>query len=986
MRQIYLLPLFTFLFFSGVAMATGSDGASSCGNVTNLVVSSITTNSVNLNWDVVPGSVGYEYAVTTSATEPSSGTPTTNNFVIPVSSLSEQTVYHVYVRADCGSGVFGAWTTVTFTTPCTTIAVPYLENFESLTEPGVPACIIVQNVNGDDSTWVGFDKDNRTASSGTKSIRYEYNIQNAADDWFFIRGLNLTGGTSYRLQFKYKSSNVEYIEQLEVKYGTGADAASMTTGTLFTNTNINNGLNSPFLTGVVDFTPPSTGVYYIGFHCTSPANQAYLYVDDISVDVTGPCPAPYYLNIAVTGSNSALASFTSAGTNFIVEYGAPGFVPGTDANPGTGGTIVTGISSTVSLTGMTGGQVYDVYVRQLCGGTTYSANSTVATFLSNDEASGARLLTVGSGCTGATETNVGATKSTSEVYPSCSGSANSPVWYKFIAPASGAVRVSTDVGTGNTFTDSKLGLFSASDSSNYSTFSIISCDDDGGSEGAGFMSVLYATGLTPGVTYYVAVDKFSASIVDGSDGTFCIAVDELNSSMLAASTITCASNIASPFGSTPGYKGWIPLVDHMNSKLIALIKNPAGGIVQDYNVSMNVNGGPVRTDLVSGQHYLDRSFYLDSAGVSVVNQMQVQLFFQSSELASLQAADPAVTLGNLGVTRQTGTSCQGDFVAASGTNSYIAQSGSGSVGGASWVSFTTNGFSNFYIHSSRAFIPVKTFLQGAWPAIGVGPFYRHKDVSATWALALNTYALNQPYNGAPFNYAGTESVSPGFFTSSAVDTTNILDWVLVELRDAASPTTIIKQRAAFIREDGRIVDLNGKDSISFRGVATGNYFVVVRHRNHLPIRSSTTRSLDGALGSTAPALYDFSTSQSQAFQNTTVAMDTLFVGGAGLTPPTYGMRAGSVNYVTVPSNPLSHTQVRASGGEPLSDYLQLVNLGMGGNIGVNVGSNAAPVYNSADLNLDGIIRVSGGQNLSDYLMLVNFGLGGNIALIISQQL
>src|SRR5262249_51217247 len=150
-------------------------------------------------------------------------------------------------------------------------------------------------------------------------------------------------------------------------------------------------------------------------------------------------------------------------------------------------------------------------------------------------------------CTGASETNAGATLSVDEanyISPAiCSGVAQTPVWYKFVAPASGAVRVSTDVGTGGSFTDSKIALFSAANVNDYSSFNIISCDDDGGSVvNSGFMSVLYATGLTPGNTYYVMVDRYDQFI---APGTFCIQVDELNTSMLASSS-SCGTPMKTP--------------------------------------------------------------------------------------------------------------------------------------------------------------------------------------------------------------------------------------------------------------------------------------------------------------------------------------------------------------------------------------------------------------------------------------------------------
>jgi hypothetical protein len=54
------------------------------------------------------------------------------------------------------------------------------------------------------------------------------------------------------------------------------------------------------------------------------------------------------------------------------------------------------------------------------------------------------------------------------------------------------------------------------------------------------------------------------------------------------------------------------------------------------------------------------------------------------------------------------------------------------------------------------------------------------------------------------------------------------------------------------------VDLDGVSPVSFANVAAGNYYVVVRHRNHLAVMSASAVAL-----SEMSSLYDFTTSQSQ---------------------------------------------------------------------------------------------------------------------------
>ena len=110
---------------------------------------------------------------------------------------------------------------------------------------------------------------------------------------------------------------------------------------------------------------------------------------------------------------------------------------------------------------------------------------------------------------------------------------------------------------------------------------------------------------------------------------------------------------------------------------------------------------------------------------------------------------------------------------------------------------------------------------------------------------LQTNAAAQPYNGI-YSYPGTENVSPTFFASH----TDIVDWVLIEIRDAVTPSTVIATRAAFVNQDGTLVDTDGTTTqITFNNVPLGNYYVTIRHRNHLGIRSSGTIDFSSGSGS-----------------------------------------------------------------------------------------------------------------------------------------
>ena len=132
---------------------------------------------------------------------------------------------------------------------------------------------------------------------------------------------------------------------------------------------------------------------------------------------------------------------------------------------------------------------------------------------------------------------------------------------------------------------------------------------------------------------------------------------------------------------------------------------------------------------------------------------------------------------------------------------------------------------------------IKVFLQGPYN-------------SGTMSTAINSSGYlpgNQPYNVFPWNYNGKESVAsdPNFFK----DNSSIVDWVVLELRtatkegDPSTATNFISSRAAFLRNDGTIVDLDGTSPVDFIGISSASYYIVIKHRNHLAIMSHDPVSL-----------------------------------------------------------------------------------------------------------------------------------------------
>lgn len=171
----------------------------------------------------------------------------------------------------------------------------------------------------------------------------------------------------------------------------------------------------------------------------------------------------------------------------------------------------------------------------------------------------------------------------------------------------------------------------------------------------------------------------------------------------------------------------------------------------------------------------------------------------------------------------------------------------------------TNGYDQNLVTGTGYMVDLKVILEGPY------------NVTADGSMSTDLYSggylpLMQPYNPAlPYYgnpspvwiYAGTESV--------ASVPAGVVDWVLIELRDAtdaasATSATMIAQQAAFVLSDGTVVDLDGTSMLSFDVPITNNLFVVVYHRNHLAVMSNYPLVENaGVYG------YDFSTGEDQVY-------------------------------------------------------------------------------------------------------------------------
>jgi Concanavalin A-like lectin/glucanases superfamily/Metallo-peptidase family M12/Ig-like domain CHU_C associated len=82
---------------------------------------------------------------------------------------------------------------------------------------------------------------------------------------------------------------------------------------------------------------------------------------------------------------------------------------------------------------------------------------------------------------------------------------------------------------------------------------------------------------------------------------------------------------------------------------------------------------------------------------------------------------------------------------------------------------------------------------------------------------------------------GGETTTPSVLSVTGPNA--IIDWVFLELRDPSVSTTVLQTRSALLQADGDVVDTDGTSPVRFTNSVAGNYFIAVKHRNHLRFRT-----------------------------------------------------------------------------------------------------------------------------------------------------
>jgi hypothetical protein len=121
--------------------------------------------------------------------------------------------------------------------------------------------------------------------------------------------------------------------------------------------------------------------------------------------------------------------------------------------------------------------------------------------------------------------------------------------------------------------------------------------------------------------------------------------------------------------------------------------------------------------------------------------------------------------------------------------------------------------------------------------------------SMTTVLGAGGYLLSTTPYASTFTSVNDVAAT----TAATANLSTIVDWLFIELRSKTNPATVLATRSALLKANGDVVDLDGTSSLLFNASAD-DYYISVRHRNHLAFRSATTTTL-----SATSTIVDFTT-------------------------------------------------------------------------------------------------------------------------------
>ncbi|GAB3713491.1 hypothetical protein GCM10027592_52770 [Spirosoma flavus] len=256
------------------------------------------------------------------------------------------------------------------------------------------------------------------------------------------------------------------------------------------------------------------------------------------------------------------------------------------------------------------------------------------------------------------------------------------------------------------------------------------------------------------------------------------------------------------------------------------------------------------------------------------------------------------------------------------------------------------------IRSPVVQVSPQVFLQGALFGVTSGALMRD-DLRFNGLLPAA-----HPYGSFnPITPVGTLSASVSAVTGSNA----IVDWVFVELRSPTSVSTVVDSRAALLQRDGDVVDIDGVSSLTFNQALTGNYYVAVRHRNHLAVMSQSALAL-----SPTAVTVDFRNPNTPTYTSSGTTSYTQITADQSQVVVQQGvaMWAGNALNDNAANYPHNLVIFQGTSNDVNTPYQQVIN---SPNNGLGLPYVRIKGYLSGDVNMDGFVVFQGTGNDVEFI-------------------
>lgn len=316
------------------------------------------SNSIAIEW-LANGSEN-EWVLEYKAEEANSWTSIGRVYLSPytIQNLPSDVHYDIRLKAVCSDNDSSEWIYTSAYTPCVSMELPIVEDFENYSSNEVPACWL-RHFNYEAAPYYS----SLQAHSGSNSLyfdcsfygRYAYAITPKLDEGIAMDSLQI-------MFYAYTSTARDFIEVGIMS--NPDDLSSFTSLGQFSTSSSNTWESAKILSR--GYTGHGR---YVAFRVPQWNTANSIFIDDINIQYYTPCmhiDSIYAYNITPTTADiSWNAGDSESQWNYLV--GPAGTVDPNNSNP------ILVNSNTISLTGLTANTLYDVYIRAYCGAGEQSA-------------------------------------------------------------------------------------------------------------------------------------------------------------------------------------------------------------------------------------------------------------------------------------------------------------------------------------------------------------------------------------------------------------------------------------------------------------------------------------------------------------------------------------------------------------------------------------------------------------------------------------